>query len=101
MTAKKLKEIETRVQMLLFENAKLRADDYLLFAEYINKYYPRLAAIPLHEVLTNHFERGLPSFESVTRARRKAQERFPELYSERATISRKKQEAAYIEYARA
>ena len=100
MTKNDLKTVEARVYNLLFENSKLRGDDYLLYAEYINRYFPRLLDQPLHEALTKHFERGLPSFESVTRARRKIQRRCPELSSVRASAGRKEQEAAYLEYAR-
>lgn len=100
MATSDLKTVEARVYNLLFENSKLRGDDYLLYAEYLNRYTPRLLDQPLHEALTKHFERGLPSFESVTRARRKIQRRHPELYSKRAAAGRAKQEAAYLEYAR-
>lgn len=100
MTASELKTVEGRVYTLLFENSKLRGDDYLLYAEYINRYFPCLMNQPLHEALTKHFERGLPSFEGVTRARRKVQRKHPELCSERAVAGRAQQEAAYLEYAR-
>jgi hypothetical protein len=100
MKTSDLKTVEARVYNLLFENSKLRGDDYLLYAEYINRYFPRLAAQPLHEALIKHYERGLPSFEGVTRARRKVQRKHPELCSKRAAAGRAKQEAAYLEYAR-
>ncbi|MBR4859334.1 MAG: hypothetical protein IKU08_09155 [Clostridia bacterium] len=100
MTKNDLKTVEARIYNLLFENSKLRGDDYLLYAEYINRYFPRLLNQPLHEALTKHFERGLPSFEGVTRARRKVQRKYPELCSERAVAARAQQEAAYLEYAR-
>ena len=100
MTKNDLKTVEARVYNLLFENSKLRGDDYLLYCAYLNRYTPRLLDQPLHEALTKHFERGLPSFEGVTRARRKVQRKYPELSSERAAKGRAEQEAAYIEYAR-
>lgn len=100
MATSDLKTVEARVCNLLFENSKLRGDDYLLYAEYINRYFPRLADQPLNEALTNHFEMGLPSFEGVTRVRRKIQRKYPELCGERAAAGRAKQEAAYLEYAR-
>lgn len=98
MPKSNLYNIESRVKTLLFENPLLREDDYMLFAEYVKKYNPELAALPLSEVLTNHFDCGLPSYEGITRTRRKIQAKYPELRSVNAAHGRAESQKEYFEY---
>lgn len=78
-----------------------RSDDFLLYAEVLERFYPKLTMIPLHNFLVDHTGIGAPSYESITRVRRKVQRKYPEYESERAKKRRQKQESVYREYARA
>ena len=51
------------------------------------------------EVMLNHSQYGLPSFESITRARRKVFEKYPTLKPEKVTKLRKKKEEEFELYA--
>jgi len=58
-------------------------------------------AIPLAEIMTQHKYLGLPSFESVSRTRRKLQARYPELAGSRPVQKmRATGEKAYRRYAK-
>jgi len=58
-------------------------------------------AMPLAEIMTQHKYLGLPSFESVSRTRRKLQARYPELVGSRPVQKmRATGEKAYRRYAK-
>jgi hypothetical protein len=90
---------EAMVLEILREVEKARSDDYVLFAEVINRFYPDVADIPLRKALIEHREINLPSYETITRARRKLQNKYPEYASERTKKLREKMEAEYVAYA--
>lgn len=56
-----------------------RDDDFQLVLSVWRELNPSVANIPLKKVMENHKEYGLPSFESITRARRKMQNIYPRL----------------------
>lgn len=91
----KLKKIEDKVKDILERYPATKDDDIILFAEYCKLYFPQICNIPFYQAL---YITGLPSYESVSRARRKLQEKYPEL---RGTKYHKRQETQcdYIEYA--
>ena len=57
------------------------------------------ADMSLNTVLEHHIELGLPSFASILRARRKVQEKHPELVNETAATIREAERKEYKAYA--
>ena len=81
-----LKTIEKKVRAVLEKNEDARNDDMVLY---------------LAEIITQHKYLGLPSFESVSRTRRKLQARYPELAGSRPVQKmRATGEKAYRRYAK-
>ena len=96
-----LKTIEGKVRAVLQENEDARNDDMVLYLALCNLYLKDAGAMPLAQILLNHKELGLPSFESVGRTRRKLQEKYPELLgSVRMQKIRARGEKAYRRYAK-
>ena len=96
-----LKTIEGKVRAVLQENEDARNDDMVLYLALCNLYLADAGNMPLAQILTNHKELGLPSFESVCRTRRKLQEKYPELLgSTRVRRIRAAGEKAYRRYAK-
>ena len=96
-----LKTIEGKVRAVLQENEDARNDDMVLYLALCNLYLENAGNMPLAQILTNHKELGLPSFESMGRTRRKLQERHPELLgSVRMQKIRVSGEKAYRKYAK-
>ena len=96
-----LKTIEGKVRAVLQENEDTRNDDMVLYLALCNLYLADAGNMPLAQILTNHKELGLPSFESMGRTRRKLQERHPELLgSVRIQKIRAAGEKAYRKYAK-
>jgi hypothetical protein len=100
MTTAHLIGQEAMVLEVLQEVEAARSDDYILFAEIIERFYPEVGMIPFRTALVMHNEMAVPSYESITRVRRKVQRKFPELASERAKARRERLEGIYKEYAR-
>lgn len=100
MTVEKLKDLEKVIKPILEEHPQTREDDYLLYAEVIKQYSPKLLEYPARTFLMYHNELKLPNIKSVERARRKVQEKHPELASERAKRRRAIEQQAYVQYGR-
>ena len=82
-----LKTIEKKVRAVLEKNEDACLKD--------------AGAMPLAEIMTQHKYLGLPSFESVSRTRRKLQARYPELAGSRPVQKmRATGEKAYRRYAK-
>ena len=75
------------VEKVLIKYPVTRDDDYKLFGWICKILKPELMTKPFNEVIWYHTENGLPSFETVTRARQALQHDKPELrgkkYAER------------------
>jgi hypothetical protein len=99
MTVEKLRDLEKVIKTILEEKPQTREDDYLLYAELIARYDNRLLEYPARTFLQYHNELNLPNIKSVERARRKVQEKHPELASERAKRKRAEEQQAYMNYA--
>ena len=84
---------------VLQEMEAARSDDYILYAEILERFYPEVALLPFRRALLNHKEISVPSYESIARVRRKVQRKYPELESERAKAKRARLESCYREYA--
>lgn len=68
-----MREVFDTVRDCMIEDEECRNDDFKLIKAVIMKRYPELLDFPLGNVLHYHKEYGLPSFETITRARRKVQ----------------------------
>lgn len=94
------------VKTILTEKPETRDDDYLLWAETIletirKREYPYIYDLTLLYTLKHIHKMGLPPFQSVSRARRKLQAKYPELRgSDRARRGRAKKEKTFKEYAK-
>ena len=96
-----LKTIENKVKTILKKNEDARNDDMVLYLALCNLCLKDAGAIPLAEIMTQHRSLGLPSFESVSRTRRKLQARYPELAGSRPVQKiRATGEKAYRRYAK-
>lgn len=96
-----LKTIENKVKTILKKNEDARNDDMVLYLALCNLCLKDAGAIPLAEIMTQHRSLGLPSFESVSRTRRKLQAQHPELAGSRPVQKmRATGEKAYRRYAK-
>lgn len=93
----KLYEVQELVYRALVDNPTTRSDDFILILEVLSNYCDK--GITLEGVIRNHKELGIPSFETITRARRKIQETHKELIDEKAKKVRKEEEKDFKEYA--
>ena len=96
-----LKTVEGKVKAVLQKNEDARNDDMVLYLALCNLYLKNAGTMPLAEIMTRHKELGLPSFESISRTRRRLQEKHPELLgSLRMQKLRARGEKAYRRYAK-
>jgi hypothetical protein len=77
------KLLQNRVEMLLRAKPIDRNSDFALILDYIDTYCIDTDEITLKEALNHAKDFNVPSFESITRARRKVQELYPELMSDK------------------
>ena len=82
------------VKQLLEGNAGARDDDMYLYALVVAKFKLVRAEDTFYTVMVHSKAMGLPSYESVSRARRKVQENEPSLRGSRYK-DRKKEEEEY------
>lgn len=95
----RLKKIESVVEKILERRMDARKSDDVLYM-YICEYFCRgVSSMTLKDFLFNRKETACPSFESVTRARRRVFEKRPELKPAGVTEGRKIMEKVYIDYA--
>ena len=101
MDFKKLKGIEKNVFELLLNDRRTRGDDFVLYARYIETYRPELSYMSFINLFVLHNQFDLPSYESITRTRRKLQGKYLALRpTETTRKNRKTQEETFIQYAR-
>ena len=95
----KLDKIKNIVLRVLESNIEARKDDFVLFSLVCDE-----MGVPsnfdLRTMLNNHRLFGLPSWESVSRARRKIQAEQPELKDAEMAEIRADEEKEYREFAR-
>ena len=94
-----MKDYHNKVKTLLIEIPETRDDDMLLYARFCYKYGYVGQSSEFMAVMTNAKRLGMPSYESITRARRKIQEQVPELRGTNRR-ARKAEEEVYREYRR-
>lgn len=100
MTVEKLVKMEDIVKPILEADERARNDDFYLYSEVLWKLQPSALNLSLVTALRNHSDLELPCYESVTRVRRRIQEKCPELASERVKKRREEQQEIYKEYAK-
>ena len=95
----KLIKVEEIVEQILRQENYSRNNDVYLILKFITKVYPYEVGKKFEEVMSNVSKKGL-SFESITRARRKLQNKYPELKDEKVANFRDKKQKEYIAYSR-
>ena len=94
-----MKKLEQTVQEVLETNQRARNDNFVLVLDV----YKRLevpTTLDFRELMLQHKKYKLPSFEGITRARRKVVENHPELQAcEEVQELREEQEQMYFDYA--
>ncbi len=96
---RKLIKVEEVVEQILRQDKYSRNNDIYLILKYITKVYPYEVGKRFEEAMTNVSKKGL-SFESITRARRKIQNKYPELKNDKVANFRDKKQKEYIAYSR-
>lgn len=97
----KLETTENIVLKVLKSYDLARKDDFYLYYCVCREINLNVATIDKFSyVMLNHKKLGFPSFESVTRARRKLFEKYPELKPYHVTKKREEKEEEYKEYSR-
>lgn len=84
-----IKGTQAIVLDILQVDKKARSSDTYLFTKVLEKLEPTLARKPFNEVLLMLGKDGLPSVETVGRARRKAQELYPQLKANEAVAEQR------------
>lgn len=95
----KLNKISNIVLRVLEKNETARKDDFVLLSSVLDE-LGVVSNFDMRTMLNNHIYFGLPSFESVTRARRKVQKKYPELKDAKAVEIRAAEQEQYREFAR-
>lgn len=90
-------QIEPLVEEALINNKACRGDNFILYLEVLKKYID--LNLSIKDVFQNHKILGIPSLESITRARRKLQERNPDLKDEVVAKARQQEVEEYVDYA--
>lgn len=97
---KQLNKVKELVKNILTESENTRNSDDLLYITVCKRINPIAASLPFYMVLGNRKEYGIPSFESVSRARRKIQEENPDLCgTDTVEAYRKVNEETFREFA--
>ncbi len=94
----KFKTYENVVLDILKSYPLARSDDYFLMNKVCERLNPDLCSKPFKQVMKEHQELGLPNWETVSRCRRKIQEKFPELRNAETTRARAIEQEDYKNY---
>ena len=92
-----MKNYYNTVRQILIENPATRDDDMLLFGAFLAKFMIVGVDETFYHVMQTAKTRDIPSYESITRARRKVQEQEPLLQGEKRK-QRMEEEHRYHEY---
>ena len=96
-----LYKLEDVVKEVLTKYEETRKDDFkLIYCVYREINFKYITREPFWDVMLNHDLYKLPSFESITRSRRKIQKDIPELAEEKTKKKRLEVTADYIDYSR-
>ena len=95
----KLMKVEEIVEQILRKDEYARNNDVYLILKYVSRVYPYEIGKKFEEVMTNVSKKGF-SFESITRARRKIQNKYHEVKNNKIANFRDKKQKDYIAYSR-
>ena len=84
---KKIKKTENLVYKVLKDNKLARKDDFILIGSVLKKCGVDLN-MPLGVFLATHINYDIPSFETITRCRRKIAEQEPEMFTAETLCAR-------------
>lgn len=98
MKVNKIKNIEKIVKEILEEDELARRDDCYLILKVIEKLYPMEVGKTFYSVMISATNRGI-SFETITRARRRVQQKNPWLKDDETAKIRNEEQKEYIDYA--
>ena len=93
----RIKSLEPLVERALEENVYARGDNYQLYVEVL-RHFIHVDRLTFEEVCIHHVTLGIPALETITRCRRKIQERRPDLRdpeSEKARLETESEIYAY------
>lgn len=97
----KIDNVENLVKQALIKNISARDDDHLLYIEVVYIIDPGLVNVNFMMNFKNARSLGLPPFETVSRARRKLQEKYPELRAtSKVENARKEKQMEFEEYSK-
>ena len=97
----KIESVEKLVHQALLKNKSARNDDHLLYLEVIYLIDPALVNVNFKMTFQSARQLGLPPFESVSRARRKLQEKYSELKAiNEVENARKNKQIEFEEYSK-
>lgn len=96
----KLYKLEDIVLKVLEEQPDTRKDDFFLVFRVWEQFDERIKTLNCGQVFYNHKKLNLPTFESITRCRRKIFETRKDLMDDTVTEIREKETEVYKEYAR-
>ena len=99
MKREKLFELDKIVKEVLTKNEKSRVDDFVLINLVVNRINPKYNNVTIEDFLLNAKRWRLPSFESITRCRRKLQAEFPKLANKEMQEKRYDETSEYMAYA--
>ena len=91
-----MKDYLALVEKMLKIHPDARDDDFRLYGWVCKEICPQIMDLPFKQVLWQNNQLGLPSYETVTRARRKAQEQHESLRGKKYHKRQEKQ-IDYIE----
>lgn len=95
----KISNLKDMVENALMLKPKARVDDNLLICIIYNKLGLNIK-MPFIYLMEAANKGNYPTFESITRARRKVLEEHPEWRDEKVDLARKQKQEEYIEFAR-
>lgn len=94
----KQKQVEKTVKEILTAYPSARNDDHCLYLQYVYN-TDEFKDVPFDILFEDYKLYGLPSFESVGRARRRVQQKCPELRGDKGTqTARENLEKEYHDY---
>jgi len=93
----KINIVHQLVYEALKNNPETRADDFILIREVLS--YWLSGEMSIDSLFLNHKQLGIPSFETITRCRRKIQEQYPELVNAEVEELREQEEGEFVQYA--
>lgn len=98
ITIEKLKRLDEIVKDILQKDKLAREDDNYLIFRVIQRIKPNLAGATFAKVMFSAKSEGI-SFESITRIRRKMQQKYPELCNKEIKKIRENEKVKYKKYA--